>query len=285
MVGAEGQLGADVVREAAGLGHEAAPLTHAAADLRDEAALRRVLGEARPEFVINTAAMNHVERCEQEPELALAVNAVGAGNLAQVASTMDVPLLHVSTDYVFDGEKGVPYVEEDLPAPLNAYGVSKLAGEYFVRARQPRAFVVRTSALYGAHPCRSKPQDNFVRAMLRLGRERGRVTVVDDEIVTPTCTRELAIQILRLTETESYGTYHATAQGSCSWFEFARAIFEDAGMEVAVEPVSGSTRDSALRRPRNSVLDNAALRRIGLDLMPGWRESLRRYLQDAGSRG
>jgi len=281
-VGADGQLGADVVRAAAELGHEAVRITHAETDLRDELAVTRAIKGAAAEIVINAAAMNHVERCEREPELALAVNALGAANLARATADAGIPLVQVSTDYVFDGEKGGQYVEDDPPAPLNSYGVSKLAGEYFVRARQPQSFIVRTSALYGTNRCRSKPQDNFVRVMLRLGRERGSAVVVDDEFVTPTYTGDLAVQLVRLAETDRYGTYHATAQGSCSWFEFARTIFETAGIPAEVTPVSSFQRDAGLRRPRNSVLENAALRRIGLDVMPHWRDSLRKYLAAIG---
>lgn len=278
VVGAEGQLGADMVRWATQRGHSLVPISHADADLRDARGIARAVGAASADIVINVAAMNHVERCEAEPELALAVNALGVANLAAATVEAGIPLVHVSTDYVFDGEKGAPYVEDDLPAPVNSYGISKLAGECFVRARQPRSFIVRTSALYGIHRCRSKPQDNFVRAMLRLGREGRTVKVVNDEFVSPTWTWDLADQLLRLSETDQFGTYHASAQGSCSWLEFARAIFEEAGIEVAVEGVSASEREARVPRPRYSVLDNAALRRIGIDVMPEWRASLRRYL-------
>lgn len=283
IVGATGQLGADLAPVAREHGHTVYPMAHPDIELTDQAAVEQVIGGIRPDVVINAAAMNHVERCEKEPELAYAVNALGPRNLALAMHATGSILVQVSTDYVFDGRKGAPYVETDLPAPLNAYGTAKLAGEHFVRALAPRSFVVRTSALYGASPCRAKPQDNFVRFIMREASQKGRLTVVRDQSVGPTWTHDLSTQILRLVESEAYGTYHATSQGECTWAEFAEAIVESARLTATVEPVTSETYASPVQRPSSSVLDNEALRRRGMDIMPHWRDSLRSYVESLGA--
>ena len=173
-------------------------------------------------MIVNTAAMHHVDKCEQDPTRAFAVNGLGAKNLALAAKELGATLMHISTDYVFDGEKAAPYVETDAPRPLNAYGNSKLSGEYFVRGTAPQHFVLRTSAIYGKSPCRAKGGLNFIELMLKLARERGEVKVVDDEIVSPTSTRDIARQTVALSRSNAYGLYHATAESSCSWYAFAK---------------------------------------------------------------
>jgi dTDP-4-dehydrorhamnose reductase len=222
--------------------------------------------------------MHHVENCEQEPGKAYAVNAVGARNLATVTRDLGAALIHVSTDYVFDGKKDEPYVENDIPLPLNVYGNSKLAGEYFVRTLNPKHFVLRTSALYGKHPCRAKGGQNFVDLMLRLARERGRVRVVDSEFVSPTPTVDVARQIAALTRCDAYGLYHATAEGSCSWYEFAREIFSVAVIEVKLEAASPSEFPAKVPRPRYSVLENRGLKTLRLNQFEPWQVGLRRYV-------
>jgi dTDP-4-dehydrorhamnose reductase len=217
VIGANGQLGADLIAACASRGLPAVGLTHADIELTDAASMASVLERAHADTIVNTAAMHNVEACERDPALAFAVNAIGARHLALAAAHRHAVLVHISTDYVFDGAKHHPYVETDAARPLNAYGVSKLAGEHFVTALAPKHFVVRTSGLYGANPSRAKAGGlNFVKLMLKLAREKGRVRVVTDEIVTPTYSADLAEQILDLAETASYGTYHATSGGSCS---------------------------------------------------------------------
>jgi dTDP-4-dehydrorhamnose reductase len=229
---------------------------------------------------VNTAAMHHVENCEREPEKAFAVNALGAKNLAIVARELGAVLLHVSTDYVFDGGKGSPYIEEDNPLPLNAYGITKLAGEHFVRATSARHFVVRTSGLYGKSPCRAKGGLNFIDLMLKLAKERGEVRVVDSEVVTPTSTAELAQQIVQLSHSDCYGLYHATAQGSCSWYEFAREIFAITDTPVRLQIAAPGEFPVKVARPKYSVLENRALKSRGLDLFKPWQDALQKYLAD-----
>lgn len=278
VIGSNGQLGADIVSVFNGHGDEVVSLTHSDLELSSLESVRTCLWKNNAGFVVNTAAMHHVDQCEQDPERALAVNAVGARNLALVTREMEAVLVHISTDYVFDGAKGEPYVEEDIPLPLNVYGNSKLAGECFVRTLNPRHFVLRTSALYGKHPCRAKGGRNFVELMLKLGRERGSVRVVDDECVSPTSTTSLARQIAALSKCDNYDLYHATAEGSCSWYEFAREIFVAAAESVKVEPALSSEFPAKVRRPRYSVLENRGLKHKGLNVFQSWREDLAQYL-------
>ena len=279
IIGANGQLGADLLASCATRGVPAVGLTHADIELADATSVEAALDRARATVVINTAAMHNVEACEREPDRAFAVNALGVRHLALAAARRDAALVHLSTDYVFDGAQRQPYVETDVPRPLNAYGVSKLAGEQFVTTLAPKHFVVRSSGLYGAHPSRAKAGGlNFVRLMLKLAREKGRVRVVTDEVVTPTYTVDLAEQILDLAATDAYGTYHATNAGACSWNAFAREIFRRAAPETIVDDACAADFPRPVARPLYSVLDNAGLRTLGIDRMPDWCDALRRYL-------
>jgi len=278
VIGSNGQLGSDVVRVLVHQGEDVYSLTHADIEVSSLESVADCLRSKRPEIVINTAAMHHVENCEQEPGKAYAVNAVGARNLATVTRDLGAVLIHVSTDYVFDGKKDEPYVENDIPLPLNVYGNSKLAGEYFARTLNSKHFVLRTSALYGKHPCRAKGGQNFVDLMLRLARERGRVRVVDSEFVSPTPTVDVARQIAAITRCDAYGLYHATAEGGCSWYEFAREIFSVAEIEVKLEAASPSEFPAKVPRPRYSVLENRGLKGLRLNQFEPWQVGLRRYV-------
>ncbi|HKN70081.1 MAG TPA: dTDP-4-dehydrorhamnose reductase [Terriglobales bacterium] len=278
VIGSNGQLGSDVVRVLVHQGEDVYSLTHADIEVSSLESVADCLRSKRPEIVINTAAMHHVENCEQEPGKAYAVNAVGARNLATVTRDLGAVLIHVSTDYVFDGKKDEPYVENDIPLPLNVYGNSKLAGEYFARTLNSKHFVLRTSALYGKHPCRAKGGQNFVDLMLRLARERGRVRVVDSEFVSPTPTVDVARQIAAITRCDAYGLYHATAEGGCSWYEFAREIFSVAEIEVKLEAASPSEFPAKVSRPRYSVLENRGLKGLRLNQFEPWQVGLRRYV-------
>jgi len=280
VIGANGQLGSDVVRAFAHKGEDVRSLTHADIEVSSLESVADCLRSQRPEVVINTAAMHHVENCEQEPSKAYAVNAVGARNLATVTRDLGAVLIHVSTDYVFDGKKNEPYVENDIPLPLNVYGNSKLAGEYFVRTLNRKHFVLRTSALYGKRPCRAKGGQNFVDLMLRLARERGRVRVVDSEFVSPTPTADVARQIAALTGCDAYGLYHATAEGSCSWYEFAREIFSVAEIDVRLEVASPTEFPAKVPRPRYSVLENRELKILCLNQFEPWQLGLRKYVSE-----
>ena len=281
VVGANGQLGSDVVQVFAAHGDSILSLTHDEIELSSLESVAACLRSGRLDVVVNTAAMHHVENCEQEPAKAYAINALGARNLAMVTRDIGALLIHISTDYVFDGEKSEPYVEDDSPRPLNVYGNTKLAGEHFVRSLNPRHFVLRTSALYGKHPCRAKGGQNFVDLMLKLARERGQVRVVDSEFVSPTATVDLAHQIVALSRSDGYGLCHATAEGSCSWYEFAREIFSAAGIRVKLEIASPTEFPTKVRRPRYAVLENRELKARGQNLFEPWQAGLHKYLHQA----
>jgi dTDP-4-dehydrorhamnose reductase len=278
VVGGNGQLGSDVVLCLIAAGYEVNSLTHAEIELSDFESVG-ILERIQPDLVVNTAAMHHVEKCELDPERAHGVNAIGARNLAMVTRKIDAALVHVSTDYVFDGSKTTPYVEDDPTLPLNVYGNTKLAGEYFVRVINPRHFVLRTSALYGVRPCRAKGGLNFVDLMLKLAREKGQMRVVHSERVSPTRSEELAAQIVALSQTNAYGLYHATAEGSCSWYEFAREILSLAGIEAKLSIAEPGEFPAKVPRPHYSVLENAALKRAGLNRFTPWQQGLRHYLE------
>jgi dTDP-4-dehydrorhamnose reductase len=278
VLGASGQLGNDVQCSFQSNGDEVQALSHSDIEIANLDSVSNCLREIRPQVIVNTAAMHHVENCEREPEKAFAVNGIGARNLAMVSHEIGAVLMHVSTDYVFDGDKKSPYTEQDAPRPLNVYGNTKLAGEYFVRCTADKHFVIRTSAIYGKHPCRAKGGLNFVDLMLKLARERGKVRVVDSEFVTPTPTREIAQQIVALSRSDRYGLYHATAEGSCSWYEFAREIFALTNTQVNLEVAGPDEFPAKVARPKYSVLENRALNECHLNVFRPWQAGLREYL-------
>ena len=278
VVGGNGQLGTDIASAFSDRGDEVVSLTHADIELSNLDSVRCRLGTTPVDLVVNTAAMHHVEKCEDQPDEAFAVNAIGARNLALVTRDLTAVLVHISTDYVFDGAKGEPYHEDDVPLPLNIYGTSKLAGEYVVRTLNPRHFVLRVSALYGRHPCRAKGGQNFVELMLKLGRERGRVRVVDSEFVSPTSTIDVARQVVALSGCDEFGLYHATGEGSCSWYEYAKEIYSLANLNAKVEVAGSSEFPAKVARPHYSVLENRALKRLGLNEFRPWQEALATYL-------
>jgi dTDP-4-dehydrorhamnose reductase len=282
VIGANGQLGMDVVAEFQKAGEEAAGLTHADIDISSLESTRHALSRFHPRVIVNTAAMHNVENCEKDPLRAYEVNALGARNLTIVAQELDTKLVHISTDYVFDGTKKRPYVETDPAAPLSVYGNTKLAGEAFIRGIGERFFIVRTSALYGKNPCRAKGGKNFVDLMQKLAGEDKELRVVDDEIVSPTSTIELAKQIAELTRTDHYGLYHATAEGCCSWYEFAKAIFEITKTRVTLRIAGPNEFPAKVPRPKYSVLENRGLKALGLNTLVSWQEGLRAYLSKNG---
>jgi dTDP-4-dehydrorhamnose reductase len=278
VIGANGQLGVDVVNAFRSNGDEVAPLSHSDVELSNLESVSARLGELQPQVVINTAAMHHVENCEKEPQKAFAVNGVGAYNLSLAARKIDATVMHVSTDYVFDGAKGTPYEETDAPRPLNAYGNTKLSGEYFVRSTADKHFVLRTSAIYGKNPCRAKGGLNFIELMLKLAKERDELRVVDSEVVSPTPTLEIAKQMVVLSRSDKYGLYHATAEGSCSWYEFAREIFSLTNTKVNLQVAGPNEFPAKVARPKYSVLENRALKNQQLNVFRPWREGLREYI-------
>lgn len=275
IIGASGQLGS-AFRQL--LGERAIPIQHSQIEISDSESIRAVLMAANPDFVINAAAYNWVDKAEVEPQVAYAVNALGPRNLALVCAERSIPLLHVSSDYVFGLDVSTtPFCETDLPGPVSAYGLSKLAGEYFVRSLCPQHFVIRTCGLYGHAEAIGK--GNFVKTMLRLGRERGHVRIVNDQHCTPTSTVDLAAALVKLIETQEFGLYHLTNRGATTWYDFAREIFRAAGLAVTTEPIT--TREFAAQAPRPaySVLNCEKAAGILNVEMPVWQDAVGKYIQ------
>ena len=277
VIGADGQLGLDIV--AALNDHDLLLLEYPKFDIRDQTQVTNLINNNRPDWVINVAAMTHVDRCETDDTEAFAVNALGARYAAQACGAIDAKLIYISTDYVFDGHKLSPYIESDSPAPLNVYGLSKLAGEYASRSECSRHYILRTCGLYGLNPCWGKGT-NFVDKMLELAETRDSLQVVGDEVLTPTFTEDLAAQIRTfIVKPPPPGIYHATNGGGCSWFQFAEEIFSLAGVDITLKETTARAWNAPARRPAYSVLENKALRDNNLDTFPGWRDALRRYLE------
>ncbi len=278
VLGAAGQLGRDLCPRLAG---EVVPLTRAEADLTQREALHKLLDELRPDVVINCAAYNFVDRAEDELDVAFAVNAWAVRELAVACDEVGAVLVHFSTDHVFglDAARQTPYAEDDAPGPVSVYGLSKLSGEYLVRALCPRHFVVRTCGLYGAWGSGGKG-GNFVETMLRLTREGRPLRVVSDQVCTPTYTVDLATAVVSLLKTGTYGLYHVTNAGACSWHDFARTIFELEKLDVDLTAIGSAAFGAKARRPAYSVLDAAAYRKLGLPALRPWWEALAAYLAE-----
>jgi dTDP-4-dehydrorhamnose reductase len=263
-------LGRDVMAEL-GAVHQVLPFPKEALDITDAEQVDRVVGQVAPDLIINCAAYTDVDGCESHRQASLAVNALGPRNVALAATRHHAALLHISTDYVFNGQADVPYTEFEPVAPVTAYGVGKLAGEEAVRTHAPRHFILRTAWLYGAHG------PNFVHTMLRLAAEKDALTVVDDQVGNPTWTRDLARVIGQLIETDAYGTYHATAEGQVSWYGFCQEIFRIKGVSTPVSPVTSDQFPRPAKRPAFSGLENFCLKARGIQMRP-WNEALAEFL-------
>lgn len=269
VVGAKGMLGRDLMEILTG---DVRGVDMEEIDVTSFESVRRVLLTLKPEVVVNAAAYTDVDGCETNRELAMQVNGEGVAHLALAAREIGARLVHVSTDYVFDGAKGSPWLEDDPTNPLSVYGESKLAGEMNARLL-PDHLIVRTQWLYGLHG------KNFVETMLRLAGEKSELSVVDDQVGSPTWTVDLALAIKALIDNGCRGTYHAANSGFCSWNGFSRAIFEEAGLDVTVKPMTTQELGRPATRPLYSVLDCGKLAAdTGFQPEP-WREALRKYLR------
>ncbi len=244
-----------------------------ALDITEELAVKEYIQVYKPDIIINCAAMTAVDLCETEEETAYRVNALGPKYLAMEAEKIGAKLVHVSTDYVYDGLGNEPYTEEALTNPLSVYGKTKLAGDEFVQTICKKYFILRTAWVYGEGK-------NFVKTMLRLAENNNKIRVVADQYGTPTSALELARVIVFLMNTQSYGIYHATAEGSASWYEFAKTIFEETGKTVDLEAISTSEYKVAAKRPMYSVLDNKALRERHGYVMKDWRLAFKEYVKE-----
>ncbi|MDF2542677.1 MAG: hypothetical protein K0S47_2395 [Herbinix sp.] len=241
-------------------------------DITNEEMVNSFLLKIKPDIIINCAAFTAVDLCETEQDLAYRVNALGPKNLAMAAEQLKAKLVHISTDYVFDGQADHPYVESDPTNPVSVYGKTKLAGDNFVLENCNRSFILRTAWVYG-------DGKNFVKTMLRLAGTGNTVRVVEDQFGTPTSALELARVILFLMETESYGIYHATNEGITNWYEFAKTIFEECDKKVDLQAIPTSEYPTPAKRPMYSVLDNKELRERHGYIMKDWKDALQEYLK------
>lgn len=277
LLGGRGQLGTDLVRT--NPGHRLTVHGRSDADVTDATAFERYVRSASPEVVLNTVAFNKTEQCEDDPLTALAVNTLAPRRLAALCADLNARLVHFSTDFVFDGLKGSPYDESDAPAPANLYGFSKYGGERFVALGSPENLVIRTSGLYGEVGSRAKG-GNFVHTVLTRARSGQPLRVVNDIFFSPTWTADLAEKTWSLMEAPTAcGIYHLANGGGCTWFEFARAVLETAGLTASVEPLSSSQWPGKMRRLPDTRLASVRWGSLGLAPLRPWRDALSAYLR------
>lgn len=278
VTGVKGQLGFDVMNELKKRGIEGIGVDVDEMDITDAATCRKVITEAGPDAVIHCAAYTAVDAAETNMEICRKVNAGGTRNIALVCRDLDIKMMYISTDYVFNGQGERPWEPDDKREPLNAYGQSKYEGELAIEELVKKFFTVRIAWVFGVNG------KNFIKTMLRLGKERGAVSVVDDQIGSPTYTYDLARLLVDMIQTEKYGRYHATNEGLCSWYEFAVEIFKQAGMEVTVTPVSTAEYTAMYpnqaKRPMNSRISKEKLSENGFERLPSWQDALGRYLKE-----
>lgn len=276
VIGAGGQLGSEIVAALAKRGsYDAIGFDHSQLECAERISVRRALLEARPEVVVNAAAFVRVDDAEERPDEAFRTNAIGALHVARACAELGSLCVYISTDYVFSGEKGAAYTEEDAPSPINVYGASKLAGEYLVRQSAPRWLIVRLAALFGRAGARAKG-GNFVETILARAERDKRLRVVDDARTSPTYAADAAAAIERLIGENATGVFHVANEGSCTWHEFARAILDLASIDVAPEAIASAEFAAKARRPANSALASV---RSNRKLRP-WRAALKAYLEE-----
>ncbi|RLI78911.1 dTDP-4-dehydrorhamnose reductase [Archaeoglobales archaeon] len=271
-----GQLGSDLVK----VFDDVIPLTHSDIEVTDFSSCK-ILKDIRPDVIINTAAYHKTDECEDYPDKTLLVNSVGARNIAKIANEIDAINVYISTDYVFDGTKGSPYVENDVPNPINAYGISKYAGELFTRHISNKYYVIRVSSLFGAAGASGKG-GNFVETMITKAKSGSELNVVNDITMSPTYTKDAAMAIKKIIEKNlPYGVYHVTNDGFCTWYVFAKAIFEIVGISAKLHPITSDKYPTKAKRPRNSSLSIEKIRSYGIN-MRHWKDALKAYLIEKG---
>lgn len=273
VTGVKGQLGYDVMNELAKRGHEGIGVDIQEMDITDAASVEKVITEAAPDAVIHCAAYTAVDAAEDNVDLCRRVNAGGTENIARVCKALNCKMMYISTDYVFNGQGTRPWEPDDEREPLNVYGQTKYEGELAVEALE-KFFIVRIAWVFGVNG------KNFIKTMLNLGKTRDHLTVVADQIGSPTYTYDLARLLVDMIETDKYGRYHATNEGLCSWYEFACEIFKQAGMNVTVSPVTSDQYPAKAKRPMNSRMDKSKLDEMGFERLPSWQDALGRYLKE-----
>ena len=273
VTGVKGQLGHDVMNELAKRGHIGIGVDVEEMDITDAKKVDEVIRASEVEAVIHCAAYTAVDAAEDQVELCRKINAEGTENIAKVCKELDIKMMYISTDYVFDGEGTRPWEPDDERHPLNVYGLTKYEGELAVEKYLDKFFTIRIAWVFGVNG------KNFIKTMLKLSETHDELNVVDDQIGSPTYTYDLAILLVDMIETEKYGRYHATNEGLCSWYEFACEIFRQAGRDVKVNPVSSDEFPTKAKRPHNSRMDKSKLTENGFTPLPAWQDALKRYLE------
>ncbi len=280
VTGVGGQLGHDVVRELEQRGHEVTGVGREEMDITDAEKVRKIIRDCVPDAVIHCSAYTAVDRAEDEADQCRKVNVEGTKNIAEICAELDCKMIYISTDFVFSGEGERPWETDDAAGPISVYGRTKYEGEDEVKSRLDKFFIVRISWVFG------KNGNNFVKTMLRIGKENGAVKVVDDQIGSPTYTRDMAVLLADMVQTEKYGVYHASNEGFCSWYDFAKEIFRLAGMDdVSVTPITSDQFPAKAKRPFNSRMSKEKLVKEGFNKLPSWQDALKRYLQELGVSG
>ena len=276
VTGVKGQLGHDVMNELAKRGYEGVGVDVEEMDITDAAAVDRVIKESHVDSVVHCAAWTAVDAAEDNVEICRKVNALGTENIAKVCKELDIPMIYFSTDYVFDGQGIRPWEPDDpVVEPLNVYGLTKFEGEQAVEKYLDKYYIVRIAWVFGVNG------KNFIKTMLNLGKTHDTLTVVNDQVGTPTYTYDLSRLVVDMLEKEEYGKYHVTNEGGyISWYDFAKEIFRQAGMDVTVNPVSSDAYPAKAKRPANSRLEKKKLDEHGFDRLPTWQDALARYLKE-----
>ena len=274
ITGAGGQLGHDLMNEFDKRGIEHIGVDVAEMDITDAGACRRLITNSGADAVNHCAAYTAVDAAEDNVELCRKINGEGTKNVAEVCRDLDIKMMYISTDYVFNGEGTRPWEPDDHREPLNIYGLTKYEGEMYVEKLVKKFFTVRIAWVFGVNG------KNFIKTMLRLGKEKGAVSVVDDQVGSPTYTYDLARLLADMIQTEKYGRYHVSNTGLCSWYEFACEIFRQAGMKVNVLPVESKDYPAKATRPMNSRMSKEKLTENGFKLLPPWQDALSRYLKE-----
>jgi dTDP-4-dehydrorhamnose reductase len=278
LIGSTGQLGTDLVKTL-GAAHEVIGLTHNDIEVADHDSCL-ILKKHQPDMVINTAAFHKTDQCEEEPLKTFSVNALGARNVAMITKEIDATDVFISTDYVFDGSKKDPYTEDDVPAPINTYGISKLAAEHFTR-QNPKHYIIRMASAFGKAGASGKG-GNFVETMITKAKNNDPITVIDDMWMSPTYTKDAASTLKEIVEKQlPYGVYHATNKGCCSWYQFAEQIFQFTGLTPELTPIKTEQLTMKAKRPQFSALKSIKLTKYDIEV-PTWQQALREYLIEKG---
>lgn len=273
VTGVNGQLGYDVVKELKQRGHQAVGVDRKEMDLTSTEQIKECIENVNPEAIIHCAAYTAVDKAEDEEELCRRVNAIATKEIAEYAKVLDIPMIYISTDYVFDGTKDGEYIEEDIPNPINVYGKTKYEGELYVQELLEKYYIVRISWVFGING------NNFIDTMLRLSKDRELLNIINDQIGSPTYTKDLALLLVDMIENDKYGIYHATNEGYCTWYEFANEIFNVSDTNIEVNPIVTSEYPTKAKRPMNSKMNKDKLNINGFIKLRAWKDALKDYIE------